>query len=680
MVASDLCTPAPTDPAAVSLTPPPLVREVVPLISKEENKRSENEVDTFSEKEKENKNKEALNEITPDWSVRSDVFDWMPRQSKQTTTIRNDINLNEAERASMLNDNLIKNDININIYHNLSEMEEYDYESTFRQLTAADTPPSGRTRSKVNADITQSSRGRSKSISESKSDATSSQPTRKEIDNYLQRIKEKENNLTTANTVSVYTAVLTPQNSGANFNSSSLPSSSMSTPNVNGLTATELAKALGTQNILASRNECRDAVAKDALSSKDPYEILSFLRTLRENLNRFVDPSGITGLPYKTLDEAFVDGVTQACFVGPAYGIYRGVIKRNPPRITFDGFATALKTLYCAELTDATIMGDASYFRWEPLETPADAAIRLEISLNALSIPCSAAETKRFFVYGCKGTHPRLHQKLVLFEHSGKIWSDPSVTLDDIVKYCNIKCRDLWLPRHGDNDVGSKLANLEKLIMKMSTPSASPPAVRSYDRPVKRNIVNYVQSMGLEPETPSDFSTALTIFTSNVGAPTEEELMDFNREKNLVLNAFNRGTPSYATGVPHWGRDRGNFAGNCFICDKPGHRSNECDLMAFAKSAAGMDSFQKWKDEQNKGISDTQPTNVTNHNPKAVNEVILPALQSDVSLSDLDLTVSFLNKNLLDKQIPETFVFDTLKISPSACNAADNLQKTYKQF
>ena len=393
------------------------------------------------------------------------------------------------------------------------------------------------------------------------------------------------------------------------------------------------------------------------------------MRTLKATLNKFVDPTGNSGLPYRSLDEAFADGVTQTCFQKDAYAIFEGLIQTNPPTDTFDGFANAIKALYCSGHTDQMILGTASFFRWHVGETPADASLRLSASLTSLTTPCPPHEVKRFFIFGCREVYPELHERLLSFEFKGKIWTDPTVPLGEIVKYCNVKCKHLWAPRSSDKEnAGALSAMMEKMEMMGSLllqlqqnqqPPPPPISTRSYERP-RRNIVSYAQSMGFELSDPTEFSTALTIFTSNVGPPTEDELIEFNRDKNLVLSSFNRNMPPYATGVPSYGR---GFSGNCFVCEKPGHRFNECELLNFAKTMGNNELFTKWKETQNKGNDYIFPTkNITDTPLKHVNETVSLVLASDVSLSDPNLLNSFSNKTLLDSTIPDSVVLSTFEL------------------
>ena len=628
-------------------------------------------------KEKEKNKREAFHNKTSDWSVRTDQFDWASTQSQLLINY----NEREAESASNLIDNQMNNN-NINIPISFESDIMADYSSTFTKLIYPNTTPvADRTRSKSRSTVQETEsppRPRSSSVDSSTPSAEkSSVRTTAQIIEAATRVQEKlasfNGPFAVTSPITVNT-LLTPQSSGANVFGSSLTTQVQPATQLimsSSLTATDLAKALGSQNILSARNECQNAVAKAPLSSKKDYDILAFLRTLKETLLKFVDSTGNSGLPYTTLDQAFVDGVTQSCFIGEAASIFSGLIKTNPPKVTFDSFATAIKALYCSGLTDQTILGNASFFRWNEYESPADASLRLAMSLNSLSTSPNQSEVKRFFIYGCRDVYKELHERLLTFQHHGKSWTDVSVSLDDIVQYCNIKCKHLWSNRQKDSDLLTKMNNLEVLLMNFKQPSVQPvPApTKSYDRP-KRSIINYAHSIGIEPESPADFQTVMNIFTTNVGVPTEEEIADFQCTRNLVLNAFNRHNPPYANGVPNYGR---SYPVVCFVCDKPGHRSNECDLLAFAKSIAGTDSFQKWKDDHNKGMNYIFPTQKLSNTPlKAVTETVSLVDNSDVSLSDLDLTISFSNKNLLDEQIPETFVFDTLKVSSSAHNAADN--------
>ena len=631
---------------------------------------------TFSEKEKEKEYSEEKRDTNAfDWSVKTIKSDWLPEQPKQTSLINVDVN--EACSASIFIDKL-NNDKSINTDTHPTGVKMEDLTSTFSDLAAAKTPPvANRTRSKSKPTtevIISPFRPRSSSVSSLPSTENTPAVSRTtaeiiaEIERYRDRPPTSEKlPLSSSFTNITVNTLLTPQNSDGNVFGSSGNQRNASTTSTNmmSLTANDLARALGSQNILTARNECQNAVEKAPLSSKNPYAILTFLRTLKETLLKFVDTTGNSGLPYKSLDEAFVDGVTQRCFIGDASSIFDGLIKTNPPKVTFDSFATAIKALYCSGLTDQTILGNASFFRWELKESPADASLRLAMSLNSLSTSPNQSEVKRFFIYGCRDVYPELHERLLSFQHNGKMWTDASVSLDDIVKYCNIKCKHLWTARSKDSDrdltaMMDKMNSLEALLVTLKNPqhSGSTSTAKSYERP-KRSIINYAHSIGMEPETLSDFSTVMTIFTANVGPPTDEEITDFNYTKNLVLNAFNRNAPPYATGVPQYGR---NFPGNCFVCDKPGHRSNECELLVFAKAMAGNDLFQKWKDEQNKGNFSFHSTNVVNSPLKAANETISLVDNSDVSLSELNVidSSSFINKSLLDSSIPESFVTSSL--------------------
>ena len=641
-------------------------------------------------REKENLAKEKKREeaqLVSDWSVSITDPNWMPSMASQTTirVIKN--KRDEANDTMPLINNLINN-INSNISDPNVEMEYLD--STFRALTAENTPPiASRTRSNTRT----THRTPSKPSSIHDVEAPDNNQLLDSLHHLDVKIDDNDNNSNyhtqynetriptefnsasfqtpRATSITVLTASL-PQNATTTI----LPVGSASSPrsahaSIMGaqFNSIDLAKALGSQNILAARKECQTAVEKAPLTSKDPSLILTFLRTLKATLNKFVDPTGNSGLPYRSLDEAFADGVTQTCFQKDAYAIFEGLIQTNPPTDTFDGFANAIKALYCSGHTDQMILGTASFFRWHVGETPADASLRLSASLTSLTTPCPPHEVKRFFIFGCREVYPELHERLLSFEFKGKIWTDPTVPLGEIVKYCNVKCKHLWAPRSSDREnAGALSAMMEKMEMMGSLllqlqqnqqPPPPPISTRSYERP-RRNIVSYAQSMGFELSDPTEFSTALTIFTSNVGPPTEDELIEFNRDKNLVLSSFNRNMPPYATGVPSYGR---GFSGNCFVCEKPGHRFNECELLNFAKTMGNNELFTKWKETQNKGNDYIFPTkNITDTPLKHVNETVSLVLASDVSLSDPNLLNSFSNKTLLDSTIPDSVVLSTFEL------------------